>query len=319
MRSCKILVVEDFEGFRRFVGSALQRRAEYQIIGQASDGLEAVELAEQLQPDLILLDISLPKLNGIKAAERIRKVAPLAKLLFFSIESSTEVVRKALRVGAAGYVIKARAQRDLLPAIETVAAGGRFVSGGIEDCEFVETTTSRAPHHHKVLFYSGEAIFIQCFTDFVAAALKSGHAAIVMATKQHRESLVLSLKSEGVDLDAAIQQGTYVSLDAADMLSRITVNGLPDSVRFLDGMREFIQSAFKAVKTARPRVAICGEVVTLLWTQGKSDAVALLEKAGNELSDAYGVDILCAYPLDVRQEQGTFKNICAEHSAVSLQ
>lgn len=318
MQSCKILIVEDYEGFRRFIVSVLQRKAGYQIVGQGSDGLEAIQLAEQLQPDLILLDINLPKLNGIEAAERICKVAPLAKILFLSIESSSDVVRRALRVGAMGYVLKTRAQRDLLPAIETVLSSARFVSGGLEDIEFDVPTAARAPHNHEVLFYSDDAIFIATFTDFVAAALKMKCPAIVMATKAHQESLIQSLKSKGVDIDAAIQQGKYISLDAADMLSRTMVNGWPDRVRFLDGMRKFIQSAFKAAKAERPRIAICGEAVTLLWAEGKSDAAVLLEKAGNELSDAYEVDILCAYPLDVRQDQEAFKNICAVHSAVSL-
>jgi DNA-binding NarL/FixJ family response regulator len=318
MRSFKILVVEDFEAFRRFIVSALRRRAEYQVIGQAPDGLEAVQLAEQLQPDLILLDVYLPKMNGIEAAKRIREVAPLAKILFLSLESSSEVARMALRVGAMGYVLKARAQSDLLPAIEAILSGGRFVSSGIEDYQYVENTTARAAHNHEVLFYSDDAIFIETFTDFVAAALKMKCPAIVMATKAHRENLIQSLKSEGVDTDAAILQGTYISLDAAYVLSRTMVNGWPDRVRFLDGMRKFIQLAFKAAKAERPRIAICGEAVTLLWAEGKSDAAVLLEKAGNELSDAYEVDILCAYPIDVRQEQATFKSICAEHSTVSL-
>lgn len=318
MQPFKILVVEDFEQFRQFIVSALQPMAKYQVIGQASDGLKAVELAEQLQPDLILLDVYLPKVNGIEAAKRIRKVAPLAKILFLSLESSSEVARMALRVGAMGYVLKARAQSDLLPAIKAIINGGRFVSGGIEDIELGKSVTARAPHNHEVLFYSDDAIFIETFTDFVAAALKMKFPAIVVATKAHQESLVQSLKSENVDIDAAIQQGTYISLDAAEVLSKITVNGWPDRVRFLDGMRDLIESAYKAAKATRPRIAICGEAVTLLWADGKSDAAVLLEKAGNELTDAYEVDILCAYPLDARQEQVTFRRICAEHSAVNL-
>lgn len=123
MRSFTVMVVEDFELFRRFVCSTLEPRTEFQVICQASDGLEAVQKAEELQPDLILLDIGLPTLNGIEAAKRIRKLAPHAKIVFLSQESSSDVVQEAIRLGALGYVEKSRTQSDLLPAIDAVVQG----------------------------------------------------------------------------------------------------------------------------------------------------------------------------------------------------
>ena len=102
----RVLVVEDYEPFRRFVCSTLGKRPELQVIGEASDGLEAVQKAEELQPDLILLDVGLPSLSGIEAARRIRKLSPKSKILFVSQESSADVVQEALRIGALGYVAK---------------------------------------------------------------------------------------------------------------------------------------------------------------------------------------------------------------------
>jgi DNA-binding NarL/FixJ family response regulator len=127
VQSLKILVVDDFEQFRRFVCSLLQQRAEFQVT-QASDGLEAVRKVEELQPDLILLDIALPRLNGLEVARRIREFAPSTKILFLSVESSPDVVREALSLGALGYVHKPELQRDLMPAIEAVLKGEQFVS-----------------------------------------------------------------------------------------------------------------------------------------------------------------------------------------------
>ena len=126
VQSFKILVVDDFGGFRQFVCSLLQPRAEFQV-KQASDGLEAVQKAEEIQPDVILLDISLPKLNGIEVARRVHKLVPDAKILFLSVESDADLVREALNVGA-GYIHKPGALRDLLPAIETVLKGEQFVN-----------------------------------------------------------------------------------------------------------------------------------------------------------------------------------------------
>jgi DNA-binding NarL/FixJ family response regulator len=130
MSSVRVLVVEDFEPFRRFVCSRVGDSSQLQVICEVSDGLEAVQKAEELQPDLIILDIGLPNLNGIEAARRIRKLSPQSKILFVSQESSADVIEEALSLGAMGYVIKARAGSELLVAMEAVREGGQFVSSG---------------------------------------------------------------------------------------------------------------------------------------------------------------------------------------------
>jgi DNA-binding NarL/FixJ family response regulator len=124
----RILVVDDYEPFRRFVRLTLGKRPELQIVGEASDGFEAVEKAEELQPDLILLDVGLPTLNGIEAARQIHTLAPESKMIFLSQESSADMVQEALSLGAWGYVAKVKAGSDLLPAVEAVLQGKRFVS-----------------------------------------------------------------------------------------------------------------------------------------------------------------------------------------------
>jgi DNA-binding NarL/FixJ family response regulator len=127
----RILVVDDFEPWRRHICSTLKARQELQVVGEASDGLEAVQLAEGLKPELILLDIGLPTLNGIAAARQIRKLTPESKIIFVSQESSPDVVQEALNVGARGYVVKTMAARDLIAAIEAVLEGRQFVSSGL--------------------------------------------------------------------------------------------------------------------------------------------------------------------------------------------
>jgi DNA-binding NarL/FixJ family response regulator len=130
-QSARILLVEDFEPLLRYEISLLQENPEWQIIGEATDGLEAVQKAEALRPDVILLDIGLPKLNGIEAARQIRVIIPGSQIIFVSQESSAEVVTEALSFGARGYVLKVRAGSDLLVAIEAVLEGGQFVSHGL--------------------------------------------------------------------------------------------------------------------------------------------------------------------------------------------
>lgn len=106
--SIRVLVVEDFEPFRRSVCSILDKNLDLQIVGEASDGLEAISKAARLQPDLILLDVGLPSLNGIEAARRIRKLSPKSKIIFVTQESAYEVVQEAFNLGAWGYVVKTR-------------------------------------------------------------------------------------------------------------------------------------------------------------------------------------------------------------------
>jgi DNA-binding NarL/FixJ family response regulator len=132
MSRIRVLIVEDFEPFRRFICSTLGKVFHFQVICQLSDGLDAVQKAEELKPDLILLDIGLPSLNGIAAARQICKLAPDSKIIFVSQESSPDVVHEALSFGVLGYVLKVRARTDLLAAVEAVLEGRQFVSSGLQ-------------------------------------------------------------------------------------------------------------------------------------------------------------------------------------------
>jgi DNA-binding NarL/FixJ family response regulator len=115
-----ILLVDDFAPWCQTVSSMLAMKPRLQVVGEASDGPEVVQKAAELKPDLILLDIGLPTLNGIEAA-RIRKLVPESKIVFLSQESLPEIIEEAMKVGASGYVVKMRAGSDLLTVIESVS------------------------------------------------------------------------------------------------------------------------------------------------------------------------------------------------------
>jgi DNA-binding NarL/FixJ family response regulator len=148
----RILLVDDFKDWQRLVRSLLQARPAWQIIAEASDGPEAVQKAEDLKPDLILLDIGLPKLSGIEAARQMQQLSPSSKIIFLSLNKSLDIVRAALGTGALGYVRKLDAGRELLRAIDAVLRGERFVSSSFKDYEFTDTAREKLPRRHELQF-----------------------------------------------------------------------------------------------------------------------------------------------------------------------
>ena len=125
-----VLIADDYAAFRSFLCSKLQENGFGSLV-EAVEGLDAVAKAAELQPDLVLLDIGMPMLNGIEAAARIRLVAPQSKVLFVSQNTDSVIAQLALSNVAGGYVLKSRIDHELLPAIETVLQGKRFVSAGL--------------------------------------------------------------------------------------------------------------------------------------------------------------------------------------------
>jgi DNA-binding NarL/FixJ family response regulator len=337
--STRVLLVEDFELWRRFYRSTLEKWPAFQVIGEASDGLEAVEQARQLQPDLIILDIGLPALNGIEAARRIRETSAASRILFVSENRSSDIVAEALSTGASGYVVKSDAAGELLPAINAVLEGKRFMSTSLtrsgisapaiqdspddSDCDGILTVTQaqkfEITRKHEAGFYSDDRDLLDHLTRFVATALKVGNAAIVIATDSHRQVLHSRLKAEGLDLGTVIKQGRYIPLDAADTVSTIMVSGMPDPVRFLELLGDLIVTATKSARGKSSRVSVFGECAHPLLAQGNTEAAIQIEKLGNKLVTIHDVEILCGYSLGsvgTGMDSHTFAQICAEHSAV---
>src|SRR5262252_6284521 len=132
MPSLRTLVVDDHKDLRKLLRSILHDKTECIVVGEASDGLQAIEQTKELKPDLILLDLSLPQLNGMEAARRIRKLSPNSKILFLSQDNSPEVVEGALRLGASGYILKSDATEIPL-AVDSILQGEVFVSKKVKD------------------------------------------------------------------------------------------------------------------------------------------------------------------------------------------
>lgn len=239
--SIQVLVAEDYEPFRLFLISTLRNRWERLDIHEVSDGLETVREAQRLQPDLILLDIGLPTLNGFEAARQIRALSPASKIIFVTQESSADLVQEAFSIGARGYVVKADAESELMSAVEAVRQGRRFVSAGVAGHRFNDAVDAQVPDRlwheealpslvprkaevapcHAFQLYFDDALFLDGFTRFISAALKAENAVIVVATESHRARLLQRLQAGGVDVAAVMERKRYISLDVPDTFSPV--------------------------------------------------------------------------------------------------
>lgn len=330
-----VLVVDDYAPFRKFVCSALRERAEIQIIGELSDGKEAIEKAEELRPDLILLDIGLPRVNGVEAARRIRKLSPGSRILFVSQETSSEVVETVLNLGASGYVVKSDAGSELLTAVDVVLRGERFVGNRFVDsdlqvfnmqesedipCILKESERQRiaTARRHEAGFYSDDVTLIDAFSEFIKGALVDERAVIVVVTVSHQQALLSRLAATGLNVASAVKQDRYIPLDVTATLSTFMQNGLLDLVRFRNAANDLIDRASKAVTNGR-RVSACGEGAPVLCAEGNFNAALRLEELWDELGRERDVNLLCGYSLGSFQgEPGTrnIQQIIERHSAV---
>lgn len=172
---------------------------------------------------------------------------------------------------------------------------------------------------HAVQFYEEDGILLDALSRFIGTALGAGDAAIVIATQEHREGLVQRLTARGLDTAKAVKQGRYIPLDAAETLSKLIVDGLPDEALFADLIGGLAARAKAAAEGEQPPIAIFGEMVALLWADCKVEAAIRLEQLWNDLAKTHSFSLCCAYPMSgfYREQHGEpFLRICAEHSAV---
>ncbi len=317
----RVLVVDDYESWCRYVSTTVQDDARWQIVGEVSDGAEAVKQAAALRPDLILLDIGLPTINGIEVAHRILACNPQSRILFVSEHRSWDVAEAALATGARGYVIKADAGRELLPAMEAIVNGTRFVSAALcgRALDDASGELARVASVHEGWFCSDEADLLEAWIAMAHDALQAGDAVVIVSTAARRDRIRARLEALGVDVAAAMDTRRYQSLDVEEGLSTFTVDGWPDETHFWEAATSFVMGAASTAQGARPRVVVCGEVSPRLWKLGKGAAAVELERLWHELTRTYNVDTICGYCSPAKYDDpggDVFRELCAVHSKV---
>jgi PAS domain S-box-containing protein len=174
-------------------------------------------------------------------------------------------------------------------------------------------------HAHIVQFYERDEFLLAEVGRFIGTALGAGDSGIVIATKAHRDGIAQRLASNGLNMTVAIAQGRYLALDAAETLAKFMIAGKPDQERFTSVIGEVVERARMAAGREGARVAAFGEMVALLFAEGKRDAAIRLEQLWNSLAETHAFSLHCAYPMKSfsrRDYSEPFVKICAEHSSV---
>jgi DNA-binding NarL/FixJ family response regulator len=302
----RILLIEDFEPFRRFVRSLLETRPEFEVIGEVADGVEAVRVVTELQPDLVLLDVGLPSLDGFSVARRIRSLSSKTKIIFVTQERSADAMDEAALVGSHGYIIKTQALRELLPAIDAA-------------CQEKRSATA-ADRQHWVQFHPDDDSLIGGFASFIIHALDAGKAVRAIVSAPHHEQLLGILQQSGLDIAAAAEQGRYRWIDVAEALPSFIVDGRVSEKRVLASGNALITEAAAAVDGDSSRVAVCGECAPTLLNNGLIDQAIELEHLWDELVQTWHVELLCPYVWcggPEHEQREVYDKLCSKHAAIT--
>jgi DNA-binding NarL/FixJ family response regulator len=318
-----VLVVDDYEPWRRHVSAELQKYPRWRVVAEARDGLEAVRSAQTLNPDLILLDIGLPGLNGLEAARRILARRRSARILIVTEQHSPDIAEAALEAGARGYLFKMDAGKDLPFAMEAVINGGGFLSSALAP-HFSHLLPVRSNgRRHEVGFFSDEASIVDAYVRFAESGIRAGCPVIVLAGEGRRAHVLQRLEADGVAIDTLIREHRCVQVDADDLLSQIMLDGHPDGERFRKALIPCIANAARLSTGERTPIVTCGEIAPRLWRQGNVEGALRVEKLWDRFVAEYDVETFCGYsPVDVPRlgadDYAIFQQICEGHSAVHV-
>ena len=314
-----VLIVDDYAPWLKYVDSLLSEANGWQVCGQASDGRQALEQAITVRPDLTVLDIELPSMNGIEVAKALLARSPRSKILFVSTHRSWDIVDAALATGAQGYVVKTQAAEELLLAMETIARGGRFISAaltGRRGDRTPHTPGQQKSRWHVAGFYP-DGVLLDEYARFIDEALGAGGAVVYVAIPSRRDRVYRRLEAHGLDVDMAIKKERLLPLDVDEMLAAVMADGWPDEARFWRSGHLLFSRARRASAGQHSRVAACGDGAASLVQDGRLEAAIRLEQLWDDFATVYNVDIFCGYPASIAHDDVTdvFDRICTLHSA----
>ena len=285
---------------------------DFDVVGTATHGLQAVDLALRLQPDIVVLDVAMPKFNGFQTAQALRQHGSPARVVFLTMHRTDEFVSAAISAGAHGYVLKSRIYSDLSSAIDHAFEGRRFLP-------FLTSLSTLAGGQHTVQFHMNDRFFLDEVSRFVGSALRSGEPVVVVADQAIRDGLAHRLQAQKLDLGGLALRGQFIAHDSARALSRVMHGGHPDR----DVLTEMVDDLerTRVASSNRPdcRLTMVGDLNVSLCQNGDIEAAIEVEQIWDDLTSGLPVFTVCSYPVDCFEGMGAelFGRVCAAHSAVA--
>jgi CheY-like chemotaxis protein len=310
--TARVVVVDDHPDVLEAAAAILRRK--YDVVGTATTGSGAVELSLRLDPDVIVLDIAMPGLDGFQAAAQIRKAGSNARIVFLSSYAGEEYVLASISQGASAFVAKPRMERDLLAAVDHAQAGRTFIpSAGA-----LPRWRPRSSRRHDLQLYATDAFLVDAVVTFFENALEAGDSIVAVASEPHRHAFDQELRARGLDVDALIVAGRYSAGDAATGLEAILVDGMPDRDKFMASLDPILERGLAAARSSPPHVTMFGEIAPILCANGQFDAMLRLEQLADEAAATRPISILCGYPSECLHDHGTelMAHVCAKHAVI---
>jgi DNA-binding NarL/FixJ family response regulator len=307
----RVLLADDHSPFLESVNRFLA--AAFDIVAMAGDGRQALDLARRHRPDVVVLDVSMPDLNGFQVLEQLRRDGPETKVVFLTMHRDDEFVVAAINAGASGYVLKSRIHLDLIGAIDHVLAERLFVPS-------LTSLSTVAGNRHAIQFHTNDSHFLDAVTHLVGATLRSGEQVVLVTSDATRTGVAQRLQARHLNLAMLAQQGQYFAQDSVLALSQVLNRGRPDKDRLAEIIHGLDRLRLAGPDGPRGRLTIFGDMTVALCRNGDFEAAVELERIWNELTRPLPFFTVCSYPIDCFEHSDTrnqLANVCAEHSAVT--
>jgi DNA-binding NarL/FixJ family response regulator len=306
MSSVRILIVDDQEAVRRGIRSLVSIRADWFVCGEASDGFEAVVKAKRLRPNVVLMDVSMPGMDGVEAAKIIRRDVPEAGVVLISQNDPSVARAHAAEMDARYFIAKSDLQRDLLATIGKLvgdqnpdsgqAPGGVYMNLQKHNEPWCDVLNEAAPRDHIVQLYQDQQFLSRAVCRFAVSAINYGEGVILVPTSAHWNALRPRLEAEGVDINAVQASGQLTVVDADQLLPGFMRNTMPDAPLFLGLAGETIAQARGGDRFTKVRW--WGEMVNVLWERGDVAASMGLEDLFHKLAHDQNIAIFCSFLMD---------------------
>jgi CheY-like chemotaxis protein len=308
-----VLIVDDHPAIREGVAAVLAR--DFEIAGLAADGCEALDAARELTPDLIVLDINMPRMGGFEAMQALTAAGSQAPVVFLSMLDDEDTVVEAFRRGGRGYVAKSRVARDLVSALGHVREGRLFVPSLMP---LFRLADGPGPNHALQL-HASESSFVDGIAPVFDAALRRGDATCAIVTSDVRDGLRDRLRDRGWNIGGPSGHDRCRVIDAADALDRFMRNGDPDESVLAEIVADLEQYRRAVTDSATGRLTIAGTLAGPLNADGQGRAAVAVERLWNSLTQALPFLTVCGYDAADCHDDAThsWSQACAQHWAVS--